>query len=223
MHRISIRLRSTVYTSVTLLILFSIICSTAAQTAPLTVNLDVALPLLIGQIPTVRVTVKDVGNISVQLVFVGLRFEWNPSDFYFIGGNSEKGAVLAIGEEITYPIPVQVPVNTTEGIHKLNTFVTYRLFEQKEGNWTALLAASWPLDVVIANPQSQVRSQTATQAAPQQKYNLVTYGIIALAALVAVIGITLFIARSKWVEEKGKADPNSSALKSGGTITGLIG
>ena len=120
-------MRRALYALAVLLIISSFTRSVAAQGFPISVNFDTTLPMPIGQTNIVAVTVKDIVNSTVQLTFVGLRFEWDPPENFFIGENSEKGAVLAAGEQIAYSIPVSVPANITPGVHRLNAYAVYRV------------------------------------------------------------------------------------------------
>jgi hypothetical protein len=182
-------LRRAIIAVAALLILSSLTGPVVAQAFPISVNLGTALPMPIGQTNTVAVTVTDVVNSTVQLTFVGLRFEWDSPNNFFIGGNSDKGAVLAAGEQITYSIPVVVPANITPGSHRLSTYVTYRMLNQK--NSTSVQAGWWVADMQFAYPQTQ-QSQTATATGPQQSFNAETIGV-----LVAVVAIGLFLERGR--------------------------
>lgn len=183
-----------------------------AQGRPINVGLAAGLPLPIGQTSTVTVSVQDISNSSVLIVFVGLRFDWNKLGDFYIGGNSEKGAILAATQQVTYKIPVAIPDNVTPGTCKLTTYVSYRL--SVGGNWTGAVAALWASDVPLAYPktqsqqtgtQSQVQTQsTSGQGRTQQTYSLLTYGIVAIAALVIIVGIALYIGRVRRVEENRK-------------------
>lgn len=144
----------------------------------------------IGQTPIVTVTVTSLVNDTVQLTFLGLRWDWNPPTFFFIGGNSEKGAVLAGGQQIIYPVPVIIPGNVTPGTYRLNAYVTYRWF--KNGNWTGILPGYWVVNIPVANP-APVLGQTATgQGGLMQTSNLET-----IAVLGAVVAIGLFLERGR--------------------------
>jgi len=164
--------------------------SAAAQAFPISLNFGTGLPMPIGQTPTVTVTVKNLVNTTVQLVFVGLRFEWSLANTFYIGDNSEKGAVLAAGEQIIYSIPVTIPGNVTPGTHRLSAYVTYRV--NNKGNWTGTLAGWWVADLQMAYPLTQ-QSQTPTpNAAPPPSFSLETIGVLA-----AVVAIGLFLERSR--------------------------
>ena len=197
-------LRSTVYALVTLLIVSSLVTLAAAQETVLNVTLSIAQNVLpIGQTDLVDVTISNVINSSVQLFFVGLRFDWNKPTSYFIGGGSENGTVLAVGFQVTYPIAVQVPGNFTPGTYKLNTYVTYSWF--KNGSWTSRLAALWVANVQLAYPQTIQQSQTAQQSQTTQATqttmqsgpnpSLQTAAVVAIVAVVAMAGIGVGIAR----------------------------
>ena len=182
-------LRRTLYALAALLILSSLMASAAAQGFPISVNLGTALPMPIGQTNTVAVTVKDIVNSTVQLTFVGLRFDWDLPNNFFIGQNSEKGAVLATGEQIVYSIPVVVPGNITPGSHRLSAYVTYRVLNQK--NATGVQAGWWVADIQLVYPQTQ-QNQTSTAGAQPQSFSLETIGVI-----VAVLAIGLFLERGR--------------------------
>jgi len=144
----------------------------------------------IGQTSNVSVTVTDTVNYTAQLVFVGLRFEWAPPNSFFVGDNSEKGAVLTDGEQITYTIPVGVPANVTPGVHKLTAYVTYRILNQT--NWTGVNAEYWVVNIQLAYPQNQ-QTQTATATpGPQQGFNVDTIGII-----LVVVALWLILERGR--------------------------
>jgi hypothetical protein len=179
-------------------VLFSLISSASAQGSPISVNFVTALPVPIGQTITVTVTVKDTVNSTVQLTFVGLRFEWDPNTTFFIGGNSEKGAVLVAGEQITYPINVTVPGNITPGTHRLSAYVTYR-WQFQNGTWTGSLAGWWVSDVQLAYSQTQQSQTTTGGESPQTSANIETAGV-----LVAVMAIGLFLERARLIRFIGK-------------------
>ena len=184
-------LRRILYALASLFLLSSILASAAAQGFSISVNLGTALPMPIGQTNTVAVTVQDIVNSTVQLTFVGLRFEWDLPNNFFIGGNSEKGAVLTAGEQITYSIPVIVPANVTPGAHKLSAYATYRMLNQQ--NSTGVEAGWWVADIQFAYPQTQQnQAATATVTGPQQSFSPETIGV-----LVAVVAIGLFLERGR--------------------------
>lgn len=215
-------MRTVTYVSVVLLILSSVIGSAAGQAPhPISLGFASALPLPIGQMPVITVTVTDIANSTVQLTFLGLRFEWGSPTTWFIGGGSNAGAVLSAGQQIIYHIPVAIPNNVTAGTHRLTTYVTYRWF--KDGTWTGLLAGFWASDFPLAYAQTRSQ-QTATQNQAQiqttskqvgtpQTYNLLTYGIVAIAALVTIVGVALYIGRVKRIEEKRKTSPKPTRPK----------
>lgn len=187
----------TLYTLFALTVLASLWPSAAAQAFPISLNFGTALPMPIGQTDTVAVTVTNIVNSTVQLTFVGLRFEWSQPNNFFIGGNSEKGAVLAAGEQITYAIAVTVPGNITAGTHRLSGYVTYRLFQK--GNWTGVLAGWWVADLQFAYPQAQ-QSQTATGGESPQTFTTIE----TVAVLAAVVAIGLFLERGRIISFVGK-------------------
>jgi hypothetical protein len=190
-------LRRKLFALAALLILSSFLASVGAQAFPISLNFGTALPMPIGQTDTVAVTVKNVVNSTVQLTFVGLRFEWSQPNNFFIGGNSEKGAVLAAGEQIIYPIAVAVPGNITAGTHRLSGYVTYRVFQK--GNWTGVLAGWWVADLQFAYPQAQ-QSQTATGGGSPQTFTTLE----TVAVLAAVVAIGLFLERGRIIRFVGK-------------------
>jgi hypothetical protein len=158
--------------------------------------------MAIGQTQTVTVTVSNVANNTVQLTFLGLQFEWNKPDFFFVGGNSDKGAVLAAGEQIAYPILVQIPSNVTEGTYVLGTYVTYRWFNG--GNWTGVLSGWWISHVGVAYSQTQSTAQTQATAQTQtetQNQTVRQVGLLGvfsfqtIVALLAIVGIGIYLER----------------------------
>ena len=194
---------------VVFLTMCSLIGSTYGLARPITVGLATGLPLAIGQTQTVAVTVTNITNSTVQLTFLGLQFIWNKADFFFVGGNSDKGAVLAAGQQIEYPILVQVPSNVTEGTYILGTYVTYRWFSG--GNWTSVLSGWWVSHVPVAYSQSQptaqsqitaetqATAQTQTQTQNQAVRQVGILGVFSfetIAALFAIVGIGLYLERS---------------------------
>jgi hypothetical protein len=179
-------------------VLLSLISSASAQGFPISVNFGTALPMPIDQTDTVAVTVKDIVNSTVQLTFVGLRFEWDLPTSFFIGGNSEKGAVLTAGEQITYPILVTVPGNITPGTHRLSAYVTYR-WQFQNGTWTGSLAGWWVTDLQFAYPQTLQNQTTTGGESPQTSANIETAGV-----LVAVVAIGLFLERAHLIHFIGK-------------------
>jgi hypothetical protein len=169
-----------------MLIVSFLMVSVAAQGFPIDVHMSADLPLQsfpIGQATRVLVNVTNLVDSTVQLEFVGLRFEWNAPTRFFIGGNSDKGAVLAARQQLTYPINVDVPNNATPGTHKLSAYVSYRWIER--GNWTGILSNTWVADVQLAYPQTQ-QSQT-TQVGPVQSPSLGTIGALFFIAAVVVL------------------------------------
>jgi len=182
--------KRTLYALAGLLILSSLAASAAAQGFPISVNFGTALPMPIGQTDTVAVTVTDTLNRTVQLTFVGLRFEWDAPNNFFIGGNSNKGAVLTSGEQIVYSIPVTVPGNVTPGTHRLSAYVTYRLLNQK--NATAVQAGWWVTDLQLAYPQTQQSQTSSAGTTGTESSSSETVGV-----LVAVVAIGLFLERGR--------------------------
>jgi len=192
-----------------LLMVCLVVAPTAAQPPPpVSVGLGLSQPLPIGQSSTINVTVTDVANSTVQLVFVGLQWEWDARSTFYVGQNSDKGAVLSSGEQITYIIGVPVPDNVSQGTHKLSTFVAYRWFTR--GNWTGTLEAWWVTGVQLAFPQAQ--SQTATVQGPQATSNLQ-----AIAVLIAVVAIGLYLERGRIrrvVQKHQEASPEPAKSES---------
>jgi hypothetical protein len=79
-------MRGTLYALVTLLVVSSLVASAAAQETAVNVILGIAQNALpIGQTGLVDVTVRNIVNSSVQLFFVGLRFDWNKPKFLLFG------------------------------------------------------------------------------------------------------------------------------------------
>jgi hypothetical protein len=194
----AIGVKGAFYAIVTLLIVSSLVASAAAQETAVNVTMSIgqsALP--IGQTNIVDVTIRNVVNSSVQLFFVGLRFDWNKPTSYFVGGGSDKGTVLAVGFQITYPIAVQVPGNVTPGTYKLGAYVTYSWF--KDGSWTTRIAALWLASVQLAYSTTTQQSQTtqATQTTMQSgpTPSLQTVAVVASVAVIAMAGIGIGIAR----------------------------
>ena len=179
-------LKTCIFALAVLVILSSAIASGSGQ-APYPISLSfasTALPLTIGQTVTITVTVTNIVNSSVQLTFLGLRWEWNTPPGWFIGGSSEKGVLLAAGQQVTYSIATAIPSNVTVGTHKLIAYVTYR--SSMNGNWTGLFAGFWVTDFPFASSQAP----TAVGGGVLQTSNLET-----IIVLVLVVAIALFMER----------------------------
>ena len=194
-------LKKCIFALAVLMILSSAIASGSGQ-APYPISLSftsAALPLIIGQTPTITVTVTNIVNTTVQLTFLGLRWEWNTPPGWFIGGNSEKGALLAAGQTIAYSIATAIPSNVTAGTHKLVAYVTYRWF--LKGNWTGLFAGFWVTDFPFAN--SQAPTGVGVGGALQ------TSNLETIIILVLVVAIALFMERGriKRLKEKFRKAP----------------
>ncbi len=204
-----------VYYLLVLLTVFSFITSASAQASPIAVSFAIAFPVPIGQTTTVFVSLTDVSNDTVQLNFVGVRFEWSSPNTFLIGANSEKGAVLAAGQQITYPIPVQVPSNVTPGFHKIVAYVSYRLL--RGGTSTGVLAGFWELAAPFAYPSSQSQTTAATQQQAQQPFN--PSNLETTATLFAVVAIGLFLERGriKRLLRKPKPKPGEAEVGEHGT------
>jgi hypothetical protein len=180
-------LRRTLYAVAVLLIASLLFGSVGAQGFPISLGFGTGLPMPIGQTDIVTVTVTNIVNNTVQLTFLGLRFEWDLANNFFIGNNSEKGAVLAATEIITYSIPVTVPGNVTPGTHRLSAYVTFRV--NNKGKWTGVLAGWWVTDLQMAYAPT-TQTPTSTPSAPAPSFSLETVG-----ALAAVVAIGLFLER----------------------------
>jgi len=219
LNRIVYVLKRFIFALAVLVILFSAITSGSGQ-APYPISLSFAssaLPLIIGQTPTITVTVTNIINSSVQLTFLGLRWEWNTPPGWFIGGNSEKGVLLAAGQQVTYSIAAAIPNNVTVGTHKLIAYVTYRWF--MNGNWTGLIAGFWVTDFSFASSQAPTGMGGISQTS-----NLET-----IIVLVLVVAIALFMERghirrltrkfqktSPEQSTQAKTESEKAAQKSGG-------
>ena len=129
-------------------------------------------------------TVTNIVNSTVQLSFLGIRFEWNKPPSWYVGGGSDSSAALSPGQQINYQIPIAIPSNVTAGTHRLTTYVTYRWL--RDGNWTGLIAGFWVTDF----PFAYVAQTQSAQGGPLQTSNMET-----LAALVIVVAIALFLER----------------------------
>jgi len=184
----------------------------AQSAAVISVNFSASLPMPIGQVTTVSVNVTDISNSTVQLNFVGIRFEWSNPTSFFIGANSEKGAVLSAGQQIVYPIPVQLPSNVTPGIHKMTAYVSYRWL--KGGNWTGTLAGFWESSVSFALPQatSQIApTSAATTEQTQGPFDTTTLETVGVIIIVVAIGLFLERGRVKrYLAKRGskKVEPS---------------
>jgi len=217
------RLKKATNGIVVLLLAFSLVPSALAQISPINVSFSTALPMPIGRTTTVVVSVTDTSNSTVQLNFVGVRFEWSSPNTFLIGANSEKGALLAAGQRITYPILVQLPSNVTPGIHKIIAYVSYRV--RRGGTWTGVFAGFWVLPAPFAYPSTQSTSQTTaatqqqatTQQQAQQPFN--PSNLETAAILLAIVAIGLFLARGrvKRLLRKPKPKPGEAEVGEQGT------
>jgi hypothetical protein len=172
---------------------------------PISVGFNATLPLQIGQTPIVTATVTNISNSTVQLTFLGLRWDWNAPTFFFIGGNSEKGAVLAVGQQIIYPIPVVIPGNVTPGTYRLNAYATCRLLIN--GNWTGIIPGYWVVDIPLTSP-APVLGQTTSGPGLMQTSNLETTAVLA-----AVVAIGLYLERGRLmrvIRRSGKPPSNQA-------------
>jgi len=178
----------------------------------------------IGQTNTVAVTVTNISNDTVQLVFLGLRFEWSSPNSFFIGGNSEKGAVLAPGEQIAYSIAVTVPSNVTPGVHRLTGYVTYRV--SAKGNWTGVLAGWWVTDIPFAYPQTQQPQPPPTtgQAPSVLSTHPETVGVLVVVVIIGLLlerGRIIRLVRRRSTElgaEPTKPETEKPVEKAAGTV-----
>jgi hypothetical protein len=197
------KLREVLYWSTILVTLLSLVGSASAQVAPIRVGFAAAtLPVPIGQTTTVSVSVMDVSNSTVQLTFVGLRFEWTGPNTFFIGGNSDKGAVLTAGEQITYPIRVQVPSNVTVGSHKMLAYVGYRWF--RNGNWSGTLGLNVESTVAFDFPsQTTAPAAASTEQPPPPLLSSSTGETVGVIVLVVAIALFLERGRIKGLVGKG--------------------
>ena len=198
-------------------LLSSILASATAQGSSISVNLGTALPMPIGQTANVAVTVTDTSNSTIQLTFVGLRLEWNLPNSFFIGDNSEKGAVLTGGEQIMYTIPVTVPANVTPGVHRLSAYVTYRILNQS--NSTGVNAGWWVTDIQFAYPQTQQSQAAAATNGPQPSFSGETIGVL---VVVVAIGLVLErdrIKRRVWKSRQARS--HAPAQPEGGPPVGV--
>jgi hypothetical protein len=189
-----------IHAAVGLFILSSIIVSVAAQGFPISMTFATALPIPIGGTPTIVVTVQNISNDTIQLSFVGIRFEWSNPTSFFIGGNSEKGAVLTPGQTINYPIPVQIPLNVTPGVHRLSGYATYHVLSQ--GTLSGVQGGWWVEDLPFSNAQTPPPSQPQTTLAgvstPQaQMLPLNSSTLEMLGVVVLVFAIGLFLERGR--------------------------
>ena len=151
---------------------------------PISLGFASTLPLIIGQTSIITVTVTNIVNNTVELSFLGVRFEWDKPPSWYVGGGSDSGAALSPGQQVNYQIPIAIPSNVTAGTHRLTTYVTYRWL--RDGNWTGLIAGFWVTDF----PFAYAAQTQSAQGGPLQSSNMET-----IAALVIVVAIALFLER----------------------------
>ena len=156
-----------------------------AQSVGVSVDATFSPPLQIGAFSTATVTITDTSNATVELLFVGVHFEWDNPTVWFIGGHSGEGAILGPGEKISYNIAVAVPANETTGTYKFFSLVKYRT-QISAGNWTNETDLFWGQAVQI----SAQGSSSQTPQGPQETFTPETIGL-----LVVAVGAGLFLER----------------------------
>lgn len=166
------------------LCLLCIVSLANAQAVGVSVDATFSSQPQIGAFSTATVTITDTSNATVELLFVGVHFEWDNPTVWFIGGHSGEGAILGPGEKISYNIAVAVPANETTGTYKFFTLVKYRT-QTSPGNWTAETDLFWEQAV-------QIGAQGSSQApqGPQETFSPET-----IALLVVAVGVGLFLER----------------------------
>jgi len=157
----------------------------AAQAGSLDVNTVFSPEPQIGQFSTATVTLTNTNNATVELLFVGVHFEWDNPTVWFLGGHSGEGAILGSGEKISYDIQVAVPANVTTGAHKFFTLVKYRT-QLAQGNWTGETDLFWVQPVQISTTQAS----STTPQGPAQTFTPETIALLVVAA-----GAGLFLER----------------------------
>jgi hypothetical protein len=172
-------LRATII-AIAALCLLCAVSGANAQGVGVDVNTVFTPQLQVGVFSMATVTVTNPGNATLQLVFVGVHFEWDNPTVWYIGGHSGEGAILGSGEKISYDIPVGVPANVTTGAHKFFTIVKYRA-RTAQGNWTGENDVFWVQPVQIGTSQA---SSSQTPQGPQQTFTPETIGLL----IVAVVG-----------------------------------
>jgi hypothetical protein len=189
--------------AVVALYLLCAVSAANAQGVGVNVNTVFSPQLQIGGSSTATVTVSNAGNATVELLFVGVHFEWDNPTVWYIGGHSGEGAILGSGEEISYDIAVGVPANVTTGAHKFFTIVKYRM-RTAQGNWTVENDLFWVQPVQIGTGQA---SSSQTPQGPQQSFTPET---IALLVVATVAGLFLERDSVKMLFKKpGSKEPKS--------------
>lgn len=180
--------RTTTIIAIVALCLLCAVYPVTAQTGPIVVNVNAVFPSQpqIGEFSTATVTVTNSGNLTVQLIFVGVHFEWDSPVVWFIGGHSGEGAILGAGENISYDISVGIPANVTTGAHKFFTLVKYRT-RTAAGNWTGETDLFWVQPIQISATQA---SSSTTPQGPQETFTPET-----IALLIVATGAGLFLER----------------------------
>jgi hypothetical protein len=169
--------------AVAALCLLCAVSAVSAQGIGVDVNTVFTPQLQVGAFSTATVTITNPGNGTVQLLFVGVHFEWDNPTVWYIGGHSGEGAILGSGEKISYDIPVGVPANVTTGAHKFFTIVKYRA-RTAQGNWTGENDVFWVQPVQIGTSQA---SSSQTPQGPQQTFTPETIGLLIVAVVAGLI------------------------------------
>jgi hypothetical protein len=178
-------LRATIIAVVALYLLCAVSLANA-QSVSVDVNTVFSPQPQIGAFSTATVTVTNANNATVQLLFVGVHFEWENPTVWFIGGHSGEGAILGSGEKISYDIQVAVPANVTTGTYRFFTLVKYRM-QTAQGNWTPEIDVFWAQPVQVSTAQA---SSSQTPQGPQETFTPET-----IALLVVAVAAGLFLER----------------------------
>jgi hypothetical protein len=186
------------------LCLLCVVSQVNAQSLGVSVNTVFSPQPQIGAFSTATVTISNAGNDTIELLFVGVHFEWENPTVWFIGGHSGQGAILGSGEKISYDIQVAVPANVTTGTYKFFTLVKYRT-QTAQGNWTPETDLFWAEPVQVSTAQA---SSSQTPQGPQETFTPET-----IALLVVAVAAGLFLERDsvKALFKKPETKPEMQA------------
>jgi len=131
-----------------------------------------------GKSSSIEITITNISNGTMQLWFVGLRFDWMKPNVFFIGSGSEKNKTLERLESISYSIAFSIPENASLGLHEAIILVDYNL--KLDNGWTNRTAIAHPLNIEVTTPTPV-------------EYDVFTFNIqrIIMDLFIIVIGITI--------------------------------
>ena len=100
-----------------------------------------------GASSSIEITITNVSNGTMQLWFVGLRFDWMKPNVFLIGSGSERNKTLERLESISYSIAFSVPENVSLGLHEAIVLVDYSV--RLNGEWSNRTAVAHPIAIEV--------------------------------------------------------------------------